>query len=137
MADFNNWNKIAEALPDELAAMVKETGIAGKANIQGEINRNGQVRTGAMRDNVYWVTQDESTYGQGRAPESGSRLPEIPRPSSRFEVRIGIAVSYWVFPNYGTRYQPARPFFEPGMQQTRPFFEQRLSQLEQKLKERL
>lgn len=137
MADFNKWARVAAVLPDVLGQIVSDTAIAAVANIQGEINSNGQVVTGAMRGNIYYTTFERSTYGQGPAPTSpGSYLlPEHARPSDKTTAYISAAANYSIYQDMGTRYMAARPFFEPGIERTRPYFEQQLGTLDTKLAE--
>jgi HK97 gp10 family phage protein len=128
--EFNHWQQIADAVPKACAAAVKKTAVDGQANVQAKIRSNGQIDTGFLVNSVYFVTSDQSTY-QGGA----DALPEISRPSSPTEAYVAVAARYGIYQNNGTRYQPARPFFEPGMQQTQASFEQALSLIEQKLAE--
>lgn len=128
--EFNHWQNIADAMPDACAAVVKKTAADGQANVQAKIRSNGQIDTGFLLNSVYHVTSDQSTY-QGGA----DALPEVSRPSSPTEAYVAVAAKYAVYQNYGTRFQPGRPFFEPGMQATQDSFEQALSLIEQKLEQ--
>jgi hypothetical protein len=128
--EFNHWGNIADAYPAACAAVVKKTAADGQANVQAKIRSNGQIDTGFMLNSVYHVTADGSTY-QGGA----NALPEVARPSSPTEAYVAVAAKYGIHQNYGTRYQPGRAFFEPGMQATQASFEEALSLIEQKLAE--
>ena len=110
MAGFNHFAAIANALPKVLAEIVDETADECKHNIQGFIVSNGQVDTGNMLNGI--------------AKEDG------PDEQTKY---ITSAMYYWIFQNYGTRYLPARPFVEPGVEMTRPGFEARLASIESRL----
>ncbi|SRR6266568_156181 len=107
---FNNFSQIANALPGILGDIVSETAVECKHNIQGFIISNGQVKTGYMHDSVH--------------VENG------PDEQTKFVI---VGASYGVFQNYGTRFFPGRPFFEPGIEQTRPGFEARMARIESRL----
>ena len=107
---FNHFNQIADALPFALAEIVSETADEGRQNIQGFIVSNGQVLTGFMHDSVH--------------VENG------PNEQTKF---IICGAPYGIYQNYGTRFMPGRPFWEPGIEQTRPGFETRLANLESRL----
>jgi hypothetical protein len=107
---FNNFGKIAAALPIALGEIVSETADEGRQNIQGFIISNGQVKTGFMHDSTH--------------------VEDGPDAQTKF---IICGAFYGIFQNYGTRFLPARPFWEPGIEQTRPGFEARLGALESRL----
>ncbi len=110
MAGFNHFDTIADALPLVLGNIVSETAVECQQHIKGFIQSNGQVKTGFMLDSVH--------------VEDG--------PNAQTKVVIAGA-PYSVFQNYGTRFMPGRPFWEPGIEQTRPGFETRLANLESRL----
>ena len=107
---FNHFNQIADALPLALGEIVTESADEGRQNIQGFIVSNGQVLTGFMHDSTH--------------VENG------PNVQTKF---IICGAPYGQFQNYGTRFMPGRPFWEPGIEQTRPGFESRLANLESRL----
>jgi hypothetical protein len=152
---FNHWDKIADALPKVLGQVVRKTAFDAQANIQGFIRANGQIDTGFMINSVYTVTSEGSTYGTGKSTVRYSTktglatkatrknvykatqqelLPEIVEASDETTAWVAVAASYAIFNNYGTRYIPGKPFFEPGIEKTRPEFEAALSAIEPKLK---
>src|SRR6266581_8232182 len=104
---FNHFGIIADALSIVLGEIVSETATDCRDNIKVFIRSNGQVKTGFMLDSVH--------------VEDG--------PNAQTKVVIAGA-PYSVYQNYGTRFIPARPFWEPGIEQTRPGFETRLANLE-------
>src|SRR6266568_4178929 len=64
------------------------------------IRSNGQVRTGFMLDSVH--------------------VEDGPNAQTKFVIA---GAPYSVYQNYGTRFIPARAFWEPGIEPTRPGFE--------------
>src|SRR6266568_1552116 len=108
---FNHFGIIADALPIVLGEIVSETADECRQNIQGFIRSNGQVKTGFMLDSVH--------------------VEDGPNEQTKFVIA---GAPYSVFQNYGTRFIPARAFWEPGIEPTRPGFEARCSQIEAKLK---
>lgn len=100
MADFNKFPEIANKVPGVFAQIVSKGALDCQANIQGFIRSNGQIDTGFMLNSVH--------------VEPGA---------SELEKFVVVGAFYGVYQNYGTRYLPARPFFEPGVEKTRPGYE--------------
>jgi HK97 gp10 family phage protein len=102
MDEFNHFGEIAEKLPTLMGQVTSRTADKGVQNIQNQIQANGQVRTGRMLNSVH--VEDG---------EDGDKT-------------IVVGVPYAAYPNYGTRYQPAKPFFEPGLERTKQDLEDAL-----------
>lgn len=131
---FNHFPELIEKLHSAEKQIVAETARAGEANVKGQIQANGQVRTGFMLSSVYSVTSEGSTYGQASTPpKDASLLPEA-GPANETTAYFGVAASYAIYPNYGTRFQSARPFWEPGIEKTRADFQDKFSHLEDYLR---
>ncbi len=91
-----------------------------------------------MYSSVYNVTADGSTYGQAQTPPGDSYLlPEAGPPASDQEAYFGVAANYAIYQNYGTRFLPARPFFEPGVERVRPEFDAKVATIEDRIKARI
>jgi hypothetical protein len=118
---FNNWAFLANALQIGAEKTVDNTAAAAEVNIQRQIEANGQVVTGEMRDGIYHKSQRGSTY-----QSSEHSLDEIPAPSDPLEVDVAAAVSYSVFNELGTKFRAGKPFFIPGMENTRKDFDANL-----------
>jgi hypothetical protein len=111
MADqFNNWDAIADALMDGSKESVKKTAGQTRDAIRAHIISNGQVDTGFMRDSVYIVTRDENTYEGGKMA-----LPSVERPGSDLEAYYAVAASYGEIQDKGSVHLPARPFWDPAI----------------------
>lgn len=127
---FNNFSKLAAALPAITAQIVRQTALDGQANVKAQIQANDQIETGFMLNSVYTVTSEGSTYQGGERA-----LPEVDKPATDQEAYFAVAAEYSVFPNYGTRFQPAKPFWEPGVEKTQQSFDLAMQSIERKLKE--
>jgi HK97 gp10 family phage protein len=125
--EFNHWLDVANAMEPACSEAVSKAARAGEMHVATQIIINGQVLTGNMLNSVYSSTPEGSTY------ESVDRgLPEV-TPESSSEAIIGVSADYAIFPNYGTVYQSARPFWEPGLDDTAGDYEQAMEEVVQKL----
>jgi hypothetical protein len=127
--NFNNWNKVADSIKPACKLVVKKTAQDGEGNVKAEIQAKGLIDTGFMFNSVYNITSDSSTYKGG-----AKAFPELARPGET-EAYIAVAAEYAVYPNYGTIYQAARPFFEPGIERTRAGFDKAMQLIKQKMEE--
>lgn len=125
MAGFNHFADLANALEPACTEVVSNTAKAGKAHVQEHIQANGQVLSGFMLGSVYTHTPEGSDYTGG-----GKAFPDVGAPPDKVTAYFAVAATYAGFQNYGTRYLPARPFFEPGVDETARDFESELSKLE-------
>lgn len=94
MEAFNHFGSIALALAAELEVFAEDEANLAVENIQQHIIANGQVDTGEMLDSVHTEKQEDGT------------------------VDVVVGADYGAYQNYGTRFLPARPFFEPGLMDT-------------------
>jgi hypothetical protein len=133
MEDFNNWGIIAEQFSAACEDAVEQTAKDGVTNVQQQIRRNNQVITGLMHDSTYMRTYYISTYGAFPGEQEKRLLPEVDRPEDRWTAYFAVPANYAWFPNYGTRFQRANPFWDPSIDKTREQFEQHLSDIEVKL----
>lgn len=92
----NNFAQIAEALKkssEEASQNISENAVQ---HIKDRIVANGQVNTGAMLNSVEAIHSQNDSY----------------------DVTVG--ADYAIYQNYGTKFIPPRPFFEPGIEDTKP-----------------
>src|SRR5260221_743070 len=144
LGNWNNWFKIAAALKPAAAEVVRDEAFFIADAIKAQIVANGQVSQpiegypgGFMHDSIYASTVNESTYGQGIEPPKGAyRLPEE-KPDSDQQGTFGCAANYGIFQNDGTRYLPARPFFEPGMERGAAQFDVYMPTMEGRINARI
>jgi HK97 gp10 family phage protein len=136
LGNFNNWFKVAAALKPACAEVVRDEVFFCADAIKTQIQANGQIDTGFMYDSVYAATVNESTYGGGTPPEDSYRLPEQ-QPENDQQGVVGVAANYGIYQNDGTRFMPARPFFEPGIELGRAHFDVEMATMETKIRARI
>ncbi len=122
--------EIAEKLDKALDEAVRKAAFDIQGKAQAIITANGQVDTGFMKNSVYVVTHDESTYNDVQAPEEGQELlPQVEKPKAH-EAVIAVGASYGVYQEFGTMHQPARPYLTPAAEFVRPQFIHALEKME-------
>ncbi len=127
---FNHYAQLATAFHEACKQIVIKTAHDCQANIQAHIRANGQIDTGFMVNSVYTVTSEGSSYSGGT-----DALPEVQAPENDTTAYVGVAASYGYWQNYGTTRLPARPFFEPGIEETRASFEAACAAIEDKMRQ--
>ncbi len=122
---YNRFPEIAAKFPVQLHNVVVQT----TDIIQELADANAPKRTGFMASNIYKVTSEGSTYGQGIAPPTDDvyLLPPGPEVSDKFSGYVGCAANYSVFVEMGTRFMSAQPFFYPAVEEGRSRFEAALA----------
>src|SRR5258708_22182133 len=122
---FNKFPEIAAKWPVILHNVVVQT----TEIVQQLAVDNAPVRTGFMASNIYTVTSEGSTYGQGQSPPTDDvyLLPPGPGVSDKFTGYVGCAANYSVFVEMGTRFMSAQPFFYPAVEEGRSRFEAALA----------
>ena len=133
---YNHFPQIASKLDEVLGQVVRKTAFDLQANMQARIRANGQIDTGFMVNSVYVRTIDESNYGATGEPQKKGqkKFEEVEAPPDKHTAYVGVGAEYGYWQNYGTRFQPARPFLEPAIETTRPSFEEAVSRVEEALK---
>ncbi len=122
---YNHFPEIAAQFPEQLHKVVVQT-----VEIVNELaSDNAPKRTGFMASNIYHVTSDGSTYGQGIPPPTDDvyLLPEGPPVSDPYTGYAACAANYSAYVNYGTRFMAAQPFWEPALDEGRSRFEATLA----------
>ncbi len=122
---YNRFPEIAAKFPVQLHNVAVQT----TDIIQELADANAPKRTGFMASNIYKVTSEGSTYGQGIAPPTDDvyLLPPGPEVSDKFTGYVGCAANYSVFVEMGTRFMAAQPFFYPAVEEGRALFEAALA----------
>ena len=127
---YNKFPEIAAQFPVQLHKVVVQT-----VEITNELaSDNAPKETTFMASNIYHVTSDGSTYGQGIAPPTDDvyLLPEGPAVSDPYTGYTACAANYSAPVNYGhhTRsgsWVPAQPFWEPALDEGRSRFDAALA----------
>ena len=86
-----------------------------------EPTKTGYVRTGALRNSLYVRTSKDdamqSAISSARAANTNVPIGSEPAFTRRLgSAQIGVAVEYGVFIEYGTRFNPAKPFLGPAIE---------------------
>lgn len=127
---FNHFGDIANNLKPVLSQIVRKTAF----DLQATAASNAPVDTGFLRNSIYTVTSQDSTYGGAGSPPGDSYLlPEVDTPPDDLTAYVAVGANYGVYVNYGTRYMTAQPFWEPAIDAVTPEFEAALSAIESKL----
>lgn len=128
---FNHFPQISEELDTVLSQIVRKTAL----DVQAHAASQAPVDTGFLRNSIYTVTSEGSTYGgAGSPPGDATLLPQVPGPSDKTTAYVAVGASYGAFVNYGTRHMAARPFWEPAVDAVRPSFEAALETVESQLR---
>jgi HK97 gp10 family phage protein len=79
--------------------------------------------TGSMAASVYVATHDGSDYGdrtaEAMALNAKAVMLEEVTPDGPNEAIVGVAASYGIYVEYGTRYAAAQPFLTPAAEAVR------------------
>lgn len=156
--NFNHFSDIAEKLPDILGKVVRKTAF----DIQAKAQTMAPVATGFLRNSIYTVTDEKSTYGRGvsvaKAPKAGKKgyvsrgqlksfvkrranqrqqeamlLAEVAGPDGPTTAYVAVGAQYGVYVEFGTTHMPARPYFYPAVESARYGFDEALSAIESQL----
>ncbi len=124
MGNFNHFPQLRDALRAASGRFVKKAAF----DIQAEAATRAPVATGFLKNSIYVVTSDSSTYGaQGTA---AAMLPEVPAPDTDTEAIIAIGAPYGIYVEYGTVRMAAQPYLVPAAEAVRPSFEAAMRRLE-------
>lgn len=127
---FNRFPEIAERFGPALAQVVKKTAL----DVQALAASNAPVDTGFLRNSIYTVTSQGSTYGDAGSPPGDSYLlPEVGAPSDEYTAYVAAGANYAAYVNYGTRFMVAQPFWEPAIDAGQAALEAAMSKFESML----
>lgn len=157
MESFNRFPKIADEMHKAISKVVRKAAY----DIAATAMKNAPVDTGFLRNSIYVVTHDESTYGEeltrrttpsskptksGKPRKLSKRaqaikahmetdlLPEVDKPDNDTTAYVAVGASYGIYLEMGTRYQPAQPYLAPAIEAVRPKFEAALGKIDEHLK---
>jgi len=131
MAGFNRFPEIVAKFGPAVSQIVRKSAFDVQALYAATCARD----TGFMANSAYVVTSKESTYGQGGVtpPKGAYLLPEHAKPEDEYTAHIAVGANYAIFPEMGTRYQPAQPAFYPAVDSVEPSFMAAMGKLEDAL----
>jgi HK97 gp10 family phage protein len=155
MAGFNHFPQIANRLPKITSQVVRKVAF----QIQAEAASNAPVDTGFLKNSIYTVTSNKSTYGGAvqvaHTPKAGGKgfvsrgqlkgfvkrkarqrtqeammLPEVPGPGDDQTAYVAVGANYGIYLEYGTHKMPAQPYFFQAVEDGITDLDDALSKLE-------
>ncbi len=128
---YNHFPQAAQAFHEAISQVIRKTAF----DIQGQANSTAPIDTGFLRNSIYVVTHDESTYG-GATPSKPDAylLPEIEKAEDDTTAYIAVGANYGIYLELGTRFMPPKPYLAPAVETVRPQFEKAMSLIEDKMR---
>lgn len=125
----NRLPTLPARLRQQASAAVRKAAFDIEANAKQSV----PVDTGALKNSIYTVTDQGSTYGQAVGSASsanphGHPVAEAPKPAGISAV-VAVGMEYGVYVELGTRKMAARPFLGPAAEVVKPAFLAALAQL--------
>lgn len=124
---------VYDLLP-EIAAKIDD--VAGKVvrksafDIQAAAQATAPVDTGFLKNSIYVVMRDVSTYSTVQAPEADQALlPEVDKPAESTTAFIAVAANYGLYVEYGTSRAAAQPYLTPAVELVKPQFEKAMDKI--------
>ena len=129
-ASFNHFSQIGAALPRATARAVKKVAF----DIQQDAQDLAPVDTGFLKNSIYTVTSEGSTYGQaGSAPGDSYLLPETEAPGDDQTAYVGVGANYGIYQEMGTRFMAAQPYFYQAVDDGNTSLDDALAAIESQL----
>jgi len=123
---YNNFQKLADALPRVLSQAVKKTAL----DVQAAAQQKAPVDTGFLKASIYTVTSERSTY----KPDAKA-LPAVDKPENDQTAYVAVGAAYGAYVEFGVRHAPAQPYFYPALEEGKKSFDQAVAAIEKKVKE--
>ena len=118
--------EIAAKIEEVAAKVVRKTAF----DIQAAAQANAPVDTGFLKNSIYVVTRDTSTYGQVQSPEADQTLLEqVEAPHEQTTAIVAVAANYGAYVEYGTVHGPAQPYLTPAVEKIKPEFDRALDKI--------
>ncbi len=131
MAGFNHFPQVAAALKPQARQAIKKTAF----EIQLMAQAACPVDTGFLKNSIYTVTVDGSTYGEAGAPPRDSYLlPEV-QLDDDLTAYVAVGANYGIYVELGTRFMPAQPFFYPAVKRGNDRLDAALSAMAKQLED--
>jgi HK97 gp10 family phage protein len=122
------WDELSDQMHLAFSQMVRKAAFDIQANAQV----NAPVDTGFLRNSIYTVTDEGSSYGKGGA--GGELLPEIEPVAVPTEAYVAVGANYGIFVEYGTVHTPSQPYLTPSVDKVRESFQMAIERLESHLR---
>lgn len=131
--DFNHFPELRAKLVTVAGQIVRKAAF----DIQAEAAATapGPI-TGFLKNSIYVVTNDSSSYGAGGGPITKGQvlLAEVEAPASPTEAIIAVGADYGIDLEYGTVKMAPHPYLVPALERVRPSYLTAMSRLEDKLR---
>lgn len=117
--------ELSELMRENASKAVRATAF----NIVLDAQGYAPVDTGALKNSIYVVTDDNSGYqnasSDARAVSADvEMLPEMAAPKSDLTAIVAVGAEYGLYVEMGTVNAPAQPYLEPAAENNRRPFEQ-------------
>lgn len=117
---FDRLPGLPERLNKRVAVAVRKAAF----EIEAEAKSRVPVDTGALKNSIYTVTDQGSTYGQaaGAAVSANPRSKEVPEMAKPPGVSaiVAVAIDYGIYVEMGTRKMEPQPFLGPAAEIVEP-----------------
>ena len=116
--------ELSELMHENASKAVRATAF----NIVLDAQSYAPVDTGAMKNSIYVVTDDESSYADAssdaRVLNEIEILPEMDAPKDDLTAIVAVGAEYGLYVEMGTVRTSAQPYLEPAAELSREAFEQ-------------
>lgn len=131
---LSGWNLLPR-VPGSLDTAVSRAVRKAAFDIQGMAMAMAPVDTGFLKNSIYVVTHDASTYERADLRASGKNsdaemLPEIDEPPNDRTAYVAVGADYGLYVEFGTANAPAQPYLLPAAEFVKPQYLKALSGLE-------
>lgn len=114
MSGFNDFDEVANALPDILSTVVRKTAFDIQSDAQSLAPRD----TGFLANSIYVKTSKDSTYSQVEQPtkKDASLLQEVESPPDDQTAYVAVGSNYGIYVEYGTVHQAPQAYLTPAVE---------------------
>jgi len=129
---YNHLPELEAAMKAALSEITRKAAL----DVEAGAKERAKVKSGFMRNSIYTVTHEESTYGQGTGeiPKGASLLPEIDRAENEQTAYVAVGANYGIYVEMGTSKMAAQPYLIPAADAARPGYVDACSRLEAAMK---
>ncbi len=123
---WNAFPGLALAMHKTVSQLVRKAAF----DIETDAKTRVPVDTGFLKNSIYVVTHDRSSYDGGGEDAAHQLLPEIERPPDDLTAYVAVGAEYAIYVEMGTSTNFAQPFLTPAADFVRPEFEEAMRRLE-------
>lgn len=128
MSGFNDFDEVANALPDILSQVVRRTAFDIQSDAQSLAPRD----TGFLANSLYVKTSKDSTYSQVEQPtkKDASLIEEVEAPPDDQTAYVAVGANYGLYVELGTIHQAPQPYLTPAVEAGKEALEKAASAIE-------